>query len=165
MPKMKRAAAKRATEGQSVSGRWRALTRSHVKHVVKFQPRAMAFVTAEIGNILVVAGWSQRLLKEQGFLEIFQEKLSIIGTLALRLQTTFGESIISGDMHTLIISQNARFDPDTMEDGFSHNGQSPKTGVRERVAGTTDLGLERTMKGLGTQMLRKPKVVLSSVLD
>jgi hypothetical protein len=124
----------------------------------------MTFILAEIGSVLAVAGWSQRFLEEQGFLEILQEKLIIIATLALRLQTAIGESVISGDMQTLLISPNKIFDPDIMEDGFSQDGGAV-TEVEECVAGTTDIGLQRSMKGSSIQILRKPKVVLCSALD
>jgi len=124
----------------------------------------MDFITAEVCSVLAVAGWSQRLLKKKGFLDVFQEKLTVIGTLALRLQTTIGETITSGDMGTLKVSSSTNFDPDTMEDS-SQDGRSTKAGKGERVAGTTEIGLQRLMKGSNIQILRKPKVVLCSELD
>jgi len=125
----------------------------------------MAFVTAEVGTILAVAGWSQRLLEEKGFLDIFQEKLTRIVTLAFRLQTAIGESVISGDMQTMLISPNATFDRDIMEDGFSQDERNAKREPEERVAGTTDIGLQWSTKGSAIHLLRKPKVVLCSALD
>jgi hypothetical protein len=127
----------------------------------------MAIITAGVGHILAVAGWSQRLLNEQGFLAVFHEKLARIGTLALRLQTTVGEAITSGDMRSLSILPNANFDPNIMEDGFLENRRSAETPTLagERVAGTTDIGLQRSMKGSIFQVLRKPKVVLCSALQ
>ena len=149
-----------------MSGRWRAITRSHVKHLANLYPPVMAFVTAEVGTILAIAGWSQRLLQEKGFADVFQEKLTRIVTLALRLQTAIGESVISGDMQTMLISPNAIFDRDTMEDGFSQDRRSEtREADVERVAGTTDIGLQRLTKGSGIHLLRKPKVVLCSALD
>jgi hypothetical protein len=136
-----------------------------LKNLVDMHPHVMAIITAEVGHVLAVAGWSQRLLDEKGILMVFHEKLARIGTLALHLQMTTGEAITSGDMKSLLILPNTNFDPGTMENGFSENGRSAKTTAGERVAGTTDIGLRRSMKGSIFQILRKPKVVLSSALD
>lgn len=124
----------------------------------------MTFITAEIDSVLTVAGWSQQLLKKQGLLDILQNRLTIIGTLALRLQTTIGENVISGDMRTVVIAPDAHFDPERMDDGFSQDGRNTTTGG-ERVACTTDIGLERSAKSSGIQILRKPKIVLCSALE
>ena len=148
-----------------MSGRWRAITRTYVKHLIDLYPPMLAFVVAEVDTILAIAGWSQRLLEEKGFSDIFQEKLTRIVTLALRLQTAIGESVISGEMQTILISPDATFDRDIMEDGFSQNERTAEREVEERVAGTTDIGLQRSTKGSGIHLLRKPKVVLCSALD
>jgi hypothetical protein len=124
----------------------------------------MTFITAQIDGVLTVAGLSQKLLKEQGLLDILQERLTAIGTLALRLQTAIGENVISGDIHTMLIAPNAHFDAEKMDDGFSQDGRNTAA-CGERVACTTDIGLQRSAKDSGIQILRKPKIVLYSALE
>lgn len=130
-------------------------------------PYVLTLLSDELMDVLVLAGWSRRRLKEQEFLEKFKESLTIIANTVLRLQTAVGEDVTSGDLTPYIVLSNAEFDPHTMEDGFPQDreGHGPATGrLGERVAGTTDIGLRRSVKGSAFFDLSKPKVVLCSAL-
>jgi len=109
-------------------------------------------------------GWSRRQLKEQKVLETFQERISITVGLALHFQVAIGEDVTSGDMKTQIVLSDAEFNPRMMEDEFSQDRGGFRTG-RVRVAGTTGIGLQRSVKGSSPLVLSKPKVVLCSALE
>jgi hypothetical protein len=90
--------------------------------------------------------------------------LTIIVNAVLRLQAAVGEDVTSGDLGTHVVLSNTEFDPLTMDDGLPQDREAPVTGRGECVAGTTDIGLHRSVKGSSLLVLSKPKVVLCSAL-
>jgi hypothetical protein len=151
-----------ASEGQSVSARWRAITRSQTK-VSPDDPYVLNFLAEEIANVLALTGWSRRRLNEQNLLDKFQIRLAIIVNMVLRLRTAVGEDVTSGDLKTYTVLSNTEFDRRIMDDGFPQDRGGPVTATG-CVAGTTDIGLQRSVKGSSPLILSKPKVVLCSTL-
>jgi hypothetical protein len=151
-----------------VSARWRAMTRSQIRHLISIEQYLLDSLGNEIANILVLAGLPRRRLKELKFLEKFQGGLTIIVKAILRLQAAVGEDVTSGDLATHIVLSNIEFDPQMMDDGFTRvrdrELETPLVTGRECVAGTTDIGLHRSVKGSNPLILSKPKVVLCSAL-
>ena len=155
-----------STEGQAVSARWRAITRSQIRHLISTEPYLLDLIGKEITNVLAAAGFPRRRLKEIKFLEKFQGGLTIITKAIIRLQTAVGEDVTSGDLATHVILSNTEFDPRTMEDGFTRVcDRETQVTERECVAGTTDIGLHRSVRGSSLLILSKPKVVLCSALS
>lgn len=95
---------------------------------------------------------------------MFRERLEIIANLVLRLQAAVGEDVTSGDMKTYTVASNVEFNPSTMDDVFSEGRGSPSAERGGRVAGTTDIGLQRSVRGSDPVIVSKPKVVLCSAL-
>jgi hypothetical protein len=94
--------------------------------------------------------------------------------LILRLRKGVGEDITSAHIHAKRVRAgetfNSRLMDDTYADDRRNTGQvrgvfSPTSASSgEKVAGTTELGLVRFVKGHQPSLLLKPKVVLCSAL-
>lgn len=126
----------------------------------------MAIVVAEVVNVLVLAGFPQTRLKESGFIGKFKERLVMIVKVALRIHEAIGEGITSGDIRTLVVPLGEAFHPQFMDDAFSENTlANAREAPGQQIIGTTDIGLQRVTRGSASNILKKPKVVLSSALE
>lgn len=112
------------------------------------------FVTESLVCALHVAGWSETGPEAEKMLAAFDERLSMIVKVALRLNTTLGE-----DWEAITVQPDEAFDPETMDDAYD---EYEETEVIERVVCTTDIGLT-ALSERGTNV--KPKVVIRSMLD
>ena len=84
--------------------------------------------------------------------------------LSLRSELAFKVDIISSDLSLLFENPGAVFDGARMSDEFEPDG-GPIPGRRDRIAGTTEVGIEKSICGRAgesrrTEILLKPKVVL-----
>ena len=175
------------TEPQSVSGRWRALTRTHLKafrHSPEDRQRAAEGYLAElIADVLIICGVASDppLLFEEVQRE-FGEALREIVQLALEFQRTTGESIISRDLHPVFVPEGSPYDTKFMEDEWTGSKSGRKAAAQHveqyPVLCTTQLGLQRVEGRVGTTasadkgdgamqsvLLLKPCVVLRSMLE
>lgn len=112
------------------------------------------FVTKSLVCVLHVAGWSETGPEAEKTLAAFDERLSMIVKVALRLNTTLEE-----DWEATTAQPDEAFDPETMDDAYD---EYEETGVIERVVCTTDIGLT-ALSEHGTNV--KPKVVIRSMLE
>ncbi|KAF9465201.1 hypothetical protein BDZ94DRAFT_1189779 [Collybia nuda] len=155
----------RDTEGQSISGRWRAMTRSQIRNMAGEDAHTsiMKIVTDEVFEVFRIAGYSTRDLKKNSYFDKFRERLDAIGRLTYRIQEAIGEGLTSEDFHMSVVGVGEGFDPEEMDDTFLQSGSAARG---ERVAGTTDFGLsiQASKKGSPPTILKKPKVVLASAL-
>lgn len=179
----------REAEEQSVSGRWRALTRQHVQRMMRGRSSSpspspdigelVVFMVDALVNVLLIAGLNRRRLSgspvhthtslHEKVTESFAGQLHVVLSLARRLNKAVGEQVTSCDLETLYISPNVVFNPVTMEDtaGPQSPNATPKN-TPEIVLCTTDLGLVRAEKVPLTRgewnesVLMKPKVMLVS---
>ena len=92
------------------------------------------------------------------------EGLESIVRLSLRLETAFRVEITSSDMAILFENPGTWFDGARVINEFDPDGV-PRPGTRDRIAGTTEVGLWKSIcGGLGegrrTEILLKAKVVL-----
>ncbi|KAG2153165.1 hypothetical protein DEU56DRAFT_726859 [Suillus clintonianus] len=162
----------RETESQAVSGRWRALTRSHAQKVALQEADVHATMVAHISDTLVIlmiaAGCTKNY--EDAYREFtmkFGERVSNIVRMAARLNKAMGEEVTSADLWPTHAAAGEKFDTDTMKD--FDEGSGAQSGV---VLCTTALGLQRSEKvGHGesavvkTITLAKPKVALEAIAD
>ncbi|TFK79392.1 hypothetical protein K466DRAFT_559944 [Polyporus arcularius HHB13444] len=174
----------RKQEPQSVSGRWRAMSRTHLKVLLgdeqELQLWGEAGLAGKLTDILLICGvpgTRRRLLAEVR--STFSESLHEIVRLALHFQRVTGESIVSRDLSAVVAKPGDLFDPERMVDEWAdpksiyHVVQSPP------VLCTTQLGLLRqetqhctTSGGAGgtslvvsSTLLLKPHVILVTMLD
>ena len=116
------------------------------------------------------------VLDETGSFSSKQESLDFVKTaalegiesiirLALRLESVFLVDVSSSDVTLLFEETGAIFDGTRMADEFGSNGTSVNPGGRDIVAGVTELGVEKSVRGGAgetqhTEILLKTKVVL-----
>lgn len=128
------------------------MTRCQIRHLSPgAESQNMQIVVEEV---FMMAGYSERQLKKHKFVDKFRERLDAVSRLAYRIQEAVGEGIISDDFCISTVRVGEAFDAALMEDTFLEDGG---TLVGQRVAGTTDLGVQTK-----TLILNKPKVVVSS---
>lgn len=145
-------------ENQVVTRRWRMMTRAHLEDT-KNANIWIRFMSENLGKVLTIAGCPQ-VGHEAAFAK-FAERLSVITDLALRLQTAVGEGIASSDVEPYIIQHNVLFQQESMEDMYD-SARSPD---RERIIGTTELGLRKTLDGVNYTVMAKAKVFLRSSMQ
>ncbi|KAG0708575.1 hypothetical protein DFH29DRAFT_794786 [Suillus ampliporus] len=162
----------RETESQAVSGRWRALTRSHVQKVALQESDVHSTMVAHISDTLVVVMIAAGCTKnyEDAYREFtmkFGERVSNIVRMAARLNRAMGEEVTSADLSPTHAAAGERFDTESMKD--FDEGSGTQSGV---VLCTTALGLQRSERvGHGESAeyrmmtLVKPKVALEAIAD
>lgn len=160
------------TESQAVSGRWRALTRSHAQKVALQETDVHSTMVAHISDTLVVVMIAAGCTKNyedvyRDFTMKFGERVSNIVRMATRLNRAMGEEVTSADLWPTHAAAGERFDTESMKD--FDEGSGAQSGV---VLCTTALGLQRSEKvgnGEGAEnrmfTLAKPKVALEAIAD
>ncbi|KAG6331425.1 hypothetical protein ID866_7666 [Astraeus odoratus] len=169
----------RDTEAQAIFGRWRALTRANIPQVAQLDELQLAsLLTAKIfsglADILLVAGCNASQSELVAALSAkFNEKVSFLVSLSMRINKIIGEDVTSGDLEILTVPPAATFDSSAMEDVYNE-GTPGRPGVGTKVLCTTDLGLRKRVRVAVTgdkekhwaiTTLLKPKVALESVVD
>lgn len=162
----------RETESQAVSGRWRALTRSHAQKVALLEADVHSTMVAHISDTLVIVMIAAGCTKNyddayREFTMKFGERVSNIVRMAARLNKAMGEEVTSADLWPTHAVAGERFDTESMKD--FDEGSGAQSGV---VLCTTALGLQRSEKignGEGAESrtftLAKPKVALEAIAD
>lgn len=157
-------------ENQAAAGRWRAMTRAQFTaendhDVVK------KYLLENLAFTLVIAGCGQSDAHTQMFFAHLQERLSTIVNHVLRLRNAIGKDITSMDLKPFTVPPQSAFVFDTMEDTYGEArkvggaGRSPH--VSEKVAGTTEFGVRKCVKGtkgIEESILLKAKVIFCSAL-
>lgn len=157
----------RSQEEQTISGRWRALTRAYVRQTDSGRA-STCFVDALV-NILITAGAHEKRKELQDLVTSrYSQRINLIVKNVQAVRKAIGEDITSCDFTLLFVEQDKPYDPSQMEDSF---GQGILPDSKNPVLCTTDLGLSRSAKMPGkvdeyqqTVMLR-PKIVLRSGMD
>ena len=85
--------------------------------------------------------------------------IETIDKLALRLESVFMVEVTSSDISLLSETPHVVFDKTRMTNEFGSDEVSA-SGRRDRVAGTTEVGVGKNMYGGRGEVLLKPKVVL-----
>ncbi|RDX46323.1 hypothetical protein OH76DRAFT_1311921, partial [Lentinus brumalis] len=138
----------RKQEPQSVSGRWRAMSRTHLKAFLgdeqERQSRGEVELAEKLTDILLICGvpgTRQRLLAE--VTSVFSESLHEIVRLALEFQRVTGENIISRDLSAIAEKPGRSFDPERMVDEWADPKRLHRVLQSPPVLCTTQLGLLR----------------------
>ncbi|KAI0708748.1 hypothetical protein C8T65DRAFT_576244 [Cerioporus squamosus] len=169
--------AMRDREPQSVTGRWRALGRAHLKRILSnadYVPSLVSELSGVVADILLVAGAAGT---KGAIVEIvsavFGSELTEIVTFALNFQATTGERVVSRDFAVLAAKPGAPFDVSRME--AEHHPEAALAAQGAGILGTTQLGLvaERTVERDGRRgdseirraVLLRCKVVLQETSE
>ena len=94
-------------------------------------------------------------------MESFEDKLSIVATLAIHLQLTLGEDRSPERLETFLIPPGTDFNGELMDDGYAEENESDDG---DNVVCTSDIGLRRVTRD-GINVIVKPKVILPAVLE
>ncbi|KZP28393.1 hypothetical protein FIBSPDRAFT_729236 [Athelia psychrophila] len=163
----------RNSEDQAVAGRWRALSRSHLRHLSTGAKDALSgirkHVCGGLADILISAKCqSSPLGVVEALTSRFGERIYAIIDTALNIKRILGEEITSGDFEIVTCQAGVTFDPTSMEDAASDDASYDKTSI---VLCTTEMGLRREswevkggQRAQEITLLLKPKVALDSVL-
>jgi hypothetical protein len=129
-----------------------------------------------LSDILLAAGCTASKSDiVSGLSSKFTDKISLLVSLAIRVNKIIGEDVTSGDFEVLAVPPATAFDGATMEDSYDDaSSPSARGGTMPKVLCATDLGLrKKTRVGMvgekekqwEIKMLLKPKVALESVVD
>jgi len=110
------------------------------------------FLRENLVDALHVAGWAEVGSKAQNMLAAFDERLTMIVKLALRLNRHLGE-----DWEAAVAHPDQEYEPGLMDDAYDDE----TTTGEDYVVCTTDLGLRAAE---GHAIIVKPKVVLRSMM-
>ncbi|KZP05600.1 hypothetical protein FIBSPDRAFT_842868 [Athelia psychrophila] len=158
------------SEDQAVAGRWRALSRSHLRHLRTggndALPGIRKFICGGLADILISAKCQPSPLGVvEALIGKFGDRIYAIIDAALNISRILGEEITSDDFEIVTCQAGVTFDPSWMEDDASDGLE------KSIVLCTTEMGLSRESREVkGGQiaevitLLLKPKVALESVL-
>ncbi|KZT05475.1 uncharacterized protein LAESUDRAFT_760342 [Laetiporus sulphureus 93-53] len=153
-------------ECQSVAGRWRALSRKHLRLLNEEDSKEDSltrFLHEHLSSVLLIAGGSGEVSQKT------TESLRVIVRSALNLRHSINERITESEYVVTVGHFDGEFSPEEMEDAFAVKGKATKE--NERVACAHELGLTRLEAEGGTAgvlkevVLVKPTVVLISLLN
>ena len=162
----------------AVSGRWRALTRTLVRSILHGQTedvssRLIPTVFNAIADALLVAGCQGTKDQIRDKLTArFSMKVSVLATMALRLNEVVGEEITSCELKAISMPYGVPFSTRTMDDGYDDGRWHGLASESPQVLCTTELGLLKEVKryndgkaGWHRVVLAKPKVALESLTN
>ncbi|KIJ10005.1 hypothetical protein PAXINDRAFT_31645, partial [Paxillus involutus ATCC 200175] len=113
----------REQEAQAIAGRWRALTRAHVPHTRFDELQLTSHMTTKtisgLCDILLAAGCTASKSDiVSGLSSKFTDKISLLVSLAIRVNKIIGEDVTSGDFEVLAVPPATAFDGTKMEDSY-----------------------------------------------
>jgi len=147
-------------EGQAISARWRSLAHSHLS----LPPPDPTLLIEELTSVL---GHTRSFSSTQHSADFVRavalEGIEQIIRHAIRLESAFKVEVTSSDMSLLFEAPGTTFDDAKMTDDNGSGGVSVP-GRQDRIAGTTEVGVEKSICKAGerhrTEILLKTKVVL-----
>ncbi|KZT22436.1 hypothetical protein NEOLEDRAFT_1119465 [Neolentinus lepideus HHB14362 ss-1] len=161
-------------EPQAVAGRWRSLTREHLRRAGNSEEAEYESFLSEVFTAI------QLLCAATGCIEFSssigqtaQHNIGGIIQLALHLRNVMGEKITSCDFKTLLVDPGRPFESGWMEEDGADTSENQGYLSDSRVICTTELGLLRSER-ISTEdgqtkdnedVIMKPKVALQTLLQ
>jgi len=147
-------------EGQAISARWRSLAHSHLSRL----PPDPTLIIEELTSVLSHTGSFSSTQHSADFVRaVALEGIEKIIRHAIRLESAFKVEVTSSDMSLLFEAPGTMFDDAKMADD-NGSGGVPVPERQDRIAGTTEVGVEKSIRKAGesrhTEVLLKTKVVL-----
>ncbi|EIM82799.1 uncharacterized protein STEHIDRAFT_113901 [Stereum hirsutum FP-91666 SS1] len=149
---------------ESVANNWRALTKRCFQSFSDSDRDAKETMEDELATIITVAGVEpDRSAALVAIRQCLEDRISEIIRLALSLNKSIGQDVVSHNLNAVAVERGVDFDMDRMIDGWTGN-ENP-TRQRARVMCTTALGLEIRGRGESCkQTLLQPAVALTALL-
>ena len=113
-------------------------------------------------DILILSGWSKDCPLTRSIMESFEDKLSIVATLAIRLHVMLEEDRSPERLETFLIPPGTDVDDEFMDNDYAEENESDD--ADNEVVCTSDIGLRRVTRD-GTNVIVKPKVIVPAVLE
>jgi len=146
------------SKGQAISAKWRSLTHSHLSR----PPPGPIPLAEQLANAFDETGSFRTTQESFQFVKaVARGGIESIIRLATRLQGVFMVEVTSGDMSLLSEAPGTIFDGARMIDEFKSDDAPTTPGGEDRVAGTTEVGVEKRVCG-GPGDSRHVKVLLKS---
>jgi hypothetical protein len=149
-------------EEPKAAERWRAITRARLGPSDNRKAQMIEFMCSSLLNILTLSGWSKDSPLTRSIMESFEDKLSIVATLAIRLHVMLGEERSPERLETFLILPGTDFDDDHMDNDYGEENESDYGD--DEVVCTSDIGLRRVARD-GINVILKPKVIVPAVLE
>jgi hypothetical protein len=155
----------RKAETQTISGRWRSLTRTHILPTLVSDPKvSVEYAMTGLTDIVMATGLvSTRRDASSKLLSRFGEKILSLVSHAGRLGNMVSE-MISGEFQVFVVQAGDAFDGKRMMDMNGDKTAPRGTGAVQTVLCVSRVGLKKQM-GEKIIMLTKAQVVLRSFLD
>ena len=158
---------KRVTEGQAISGNWRALTHSYATPAWASDPERTRAINTTIvegfSDILFAAGCTTSKPDITSALASKFGKMRDFVSMAGEINRIICAGVVSEDFEVLVVSLGTPLDEKVMEDWDDDGVRTEE--IEETVLCATELGLMKRTKGEPSTIVIKPKVALESVLD
>ncbi|EDR06453.1 uncharacterized protein LACBIDRAFT_300148 [Laccaria bicolor S238N-H82] len=149
-------------EEPKAAERWCAITRARLGPSDNRKAQIVDFMCSSFLDILTLSGWSKDCPLTRSVMESFQDNLSIVATLAIRLHVMLGEDRSPERLETFLIPPGTDFDDEFMNDGYAEENDSDDRD--NEVVCTSDIGLRRVTRD-GLKVIVKPKVIVPAVLE
>ena len=153
-------------EPQSVSGRWRQLTRSCLRRLERLDERhLLPTLINSLVNVVIATGYEVDQLAFKQLIKRLSNRLCEIIKLAFEANKMTKEGITSCNFEVTFMNHDSLYDPNYMESVYGE--PSPKLD-RETVVCTVNLGLRRKERVSTPEaetkehVILKPKVLLST---
>jgi len=150
---------------------WKSTTKALLRITSDSHPKFIADLREHVIDVLAIVGRSVASVETEALLHKFEEKLSVIARLAIRLHMLVNDGPSS--LETFVTEPGAPYQSSTMEDTYADDeggNSSDSSDVFNQnlrtVICSSDLGLKRAAsKGPGVDaVVIKPKVVLATIL-
>ncbi|KAF8552289.1 hypothetical protein OG21DRAFT_1486320 [Imleria badia] len=163
------------SEAQTISGRWRSLTRTYISPTSIGNPDSLiSDIVAGLSNIVVAAGCAASLSAARSKVSSqFKEKVTSIISIAGQFSKMIGE-VVAADFEVLVVRpaqifEETKMEEDDVDDYEKSQGVSRGTATGQKVLCSTQLGMTKRMQLESGNKDRltviKAKVVLESFLD
>lgn len=132
-------------------------------------PSQFNLIVQEVGKVLWITGSFSSSQSADDFVkEVASSGIETIHRLSMRLESAFMVDISSSDMYLLFGNPRTDFDDATMTREFESDKSSTRR-RKDKVAGTTEVGVEKNVcgkkgEGVRTEVLLRAKVVLEGDL-
>ena len=154
-------------EIQPISARWRSLTHGYL---TKPSPDdSTRSIMQSVANILWITGSFQSTQHSFDFVRAkASNRIGVISQLAHRLESVFMVDVKSSDMYLLFECPRTPFNNNRMTREFE-SAESSSIQARDKVAGTTEVGVGKSVCGGGVELrmeiLLRAKVILENDLE
>jgi hypothetical protein len=150
---------RRDIEEPKAAQRWRAITRARLGPSDNRKAQIVEFMCSSLLNILTLSGWSKDCPLTRSIMESFEDRLSVVATLAIHLHVMLGEDRSPERLGTFLIPPGTDFDDEFMDDDYAEESDSDNG-----VVCTSDIGLRRVTRDR-IHVIVKPKVIVPAVFE